>query len=162
MIGSVHCPMQSRGEIIKFARLLNICICIALIFLLQGLHHMWLWISLMTQRDSLHTLSRKIQASNTRLSHRNMTGYKSTKIHSSPMNGYLYGLDTGNTSDYFSSSESQPQGYTSCPTTPLTNRRFDFDFSKTKQVKVLEVVWFKVIENHLENSFWLTNRQLFV
>ena len=101
---------------------------------LQGLHHMWLWISLMTQRESLHTLSRKIQATNSKLSHRNMTGYKTSKIHSSPMNGFLYGQDLGNTSDYFSASESQQGGYTSCPTTPLSNRRkFDFDFSKTSQ-----------------------------
>jgi len=100
----------------------------------EGLHHMWLWISLMTQRDSLHTLSKKIQATNSRVTHRDMTGYKGTKVHSSPMNGYLYGVDTGNTSDYFSSSESQPTGYTSCPTTPLSNRkRFDFEFSKTSQ-----------------------------
>merc|ERR1712186_12615 len=56
----------------------------------EGLHHMWLWISLMTQRESLHTLSRKIQ--------------------SSPMNGFLYGQDLGNTSDYFSASESQLGG----------------------------------------------------
>ena len=81
---------------------------------------MWLWISLMTQRDSLHSLTQRIQTTNNKLHHHNMTGYKTSKIHSSPMKGYLYGQDSGNTSDYFSAGET---GYTSCPTTPLNTRR---------------------------------------
>ena len=78
---------------------------------------MWLWISLMTQRDSLHSLTQRIQTTNSKLHQRNMTDYKTSKIHSSPMKGYLYGQDSGNTSDYFSAGET---GYTSCPTTPLS------------------------------------------
>ena len=81
---------------------------------------MWLWISLMTQRDSLHSLTQRIQTTNSKLHHRNTTDYKTSKIHSSPMKGYLYGQDSGNTSDYFSAGET---GYTSCPTTPLSTRR---------------------------------------
>merc|ERR1711997_951288 len=65
-----------------------------------------------------------------------MGGYKSSKIQSSPLKSYLYSQEStssGYTSDYFSAGESQPGGYTSCPTTPLTSRRkFDFDFSKAK------------------------------
>jgi len=101
----------------------------------EGLHHMWLWISLMTQRESLQTISRKIQATNSKTLQQNPRGYKSSKIHSSPLKNYLYSQETssGYTSDYFSAGESQPGGYTSCPTTPLSSRRkFDFDFSKPK------------------------------
>ena len=97
---------------------------------------MWLWISLMTQRESLQTISRKIQATNSRTLQQNTGGYKSSKIQSSPLKTYLYSQETsssGYTSDYFSAGESQPGGYTSCPTTPLnTRRKFEFDFNKTK------------------------------
>merc|ERR1719278_2217859 len=101
----------------------------------EGLHHMWLWISLMTQRESLQTISRKIQATNSKTLQQDTRGYKSSKVHSSPLKSYLYSQDTssGYTSDYFSAGESQPGGYTSCPTTPLnTRRKFEFDFNKTK------------------------------
>merc|ERR1711971_99938 len=107
----------------------------------EGLHHMWLWISLMTQRESLQTISRKIQATNSRTLQQNTRGYKSSKVQASPLKTYLYsqessttsGYTSGYTSDYFSAGESQAAGYTSCPTTPLnTRRKFDFDFQKTK------------------------------
>merc|ERR1711997_420325 len=102
-----------------------------------GLHHMWLWISLMTQRESLQTISRKIQATNSRTL-QNTRGHKSSKIQASPLKTYLYSQESssstsGYTSDYFSAGETQAAGYTSCPTTPLnTSRKFDFDFQKTK------------------------------
>merc|ERR1711971_944241 len=107
----------------------------------EGLHHMWLWISLMTQRESLQTISSKIQATNSRTLQQNTRGYKSSKVQASPLKTYLYsqessttsGYTSGYTSDYFSAGESQAAGYTSCPTTPLnTRRKFDFDFQKTK------------------------------
>ena len=98
---------------------------------------MWLWISLMTQRESLQTISRKIQATNSRTL-QNTRGHKSSKIQASPLKTYLYSQESssstsGYTSDYFSAGETQAAGYTSCPTTPLnTSRKFDFDFQKTK------------------------------
>merc|ERR1719323_2800716 len=43
----------------------------------EGLHHMWLWISLMTQRQSSHSVSKKVQESNSSrsntLNNQNMT-----------------------------------------------------------------------------------------
>merc|ERR1712223_2142797 len=102
----------------------------------EGLHHMWLWISLMTQRESLQTISRKIQATNSKTLLQNTRGYKSSKIQSSPLKNYLYSQESstssGYTSDYFSAGESGLGGYTSCPTTPLnTRRKFEFDFQKS-------------------------------
>merc|ERR1719278_466815 len=102
----------------------------------EGLHHMWLWISLMTQRESLQTISRKIQATNSKTFLQNTRGYKSSKIQSSPLKNYLYSQDNSNssgyTSDYYSAGESQPGGYTSCPSTPLnTRRKFEFELNKT-------------------------------
>merc|ERR1712223_779527 len=94
----------------------------------EGLHHMWLWISLMTQKESLQTISRKIQATNSRTLQQDLRGYKTSKIPSSPMRSYLYSPDSssGYSSDSFSA------GHPSCPTTPLnTRRKFEFDFSKT-------------------------------
>merc|ERR1719336_1038988 len=110
----------------------------------EGLHHMWLWISLMTQRESRDSLSRRIQESNSRTLTRNHSRSMSSTT-TSPWSKYLYTnqtQDPGYTSDYFSSCEYQSpdtsrsssrqdfySGYTSCPTTPINNRKkFDFSF----------------------------------
>merc|ERR1719499_2560566 len=70
----------------------------------EGLHHMWLWISLMTQRQSPQLVSRKIKEAN------------KTSASSSPR--------TYSRLDHYNS------GYTSCPTTPINNRKkFDFNFT---------------------------------
>ena len=113
---------------------------------------MWLWISLMTQRDSLHSLTQRIQTTNNKLQHHNMTGYKSSKVHSSPMKSYLYGQDTGNTSDYFSAGESQTGGYTSCPTTPLTTRRNGLETSQDLKKRETGNVSQSSRQTHRSNS----------
>lgn len=118
----------------------------------EGLHHMWLWISLMTQRESRDSVSRRIQESNSRTltrnhSSRSMSSTSAVSTTTSPWSKYLYtnqNQDPGYTSDYFSSCEFQSpdtsrsssrqdfySGYTSCPTTPINNRKkFDFSFVK--------------------------------
>merc|ERR1719410_1988516 len=116
----------------------------------EGLHHMWLWISLMTQRESRDSVSRRIQESNSRTltrnhSSRSMSSTSAVSTTTSPWSKYLYTIQTqdpGYTSDYFSSCEFQSpdtsrsssrqdfySGYKSCPTTPINNRKkFDFSF----------------------------------
>merc|ERR1719347_1109868 len=122
----------------------------------EGLHHMWLWISLMTQRQSPQLVSKKIKETNKtssssspRTYSRSLSGNSSS---TSPWSKYLYTGDTGqggngNTSDYFSSGEycsdssrsssrldHYNSGYTSCPTTPINNRKkFDFNFTSEHQ-----------------------------
>jgi len=125
----------------------------------EGLHHMWLWISLMTQRQSSHSVSRKIQETNkTTSSSSARTKYSRSMsdnaTSTSPWSKFLYNGDSGtgaggngNTSDYFSSGEycsdssrsssrldHYNSGYTSCPTTPINNRKkFDFNFTSEHQ-----------------------------
>ena len=46
--------------------------------LLQGLHHMWLWISLMTQRESPRAVSRKVAEQNAKTVTRNYSNRSSS------------------------------------------------------------------------------------
>jgi len=113
----------------------------------EGLHHMWLWISLMTQRQSPGLVSKKIQETNSKTSSSSRTYSRSLSSNTttSPWSRYLYtgDRDQGYTSDYYSSGEyysdnsrsssrlgQHNSGYTSCPTTPINNKKkFDFNFS---------------------------------
>jgi len=108
----------------------------------EGLHHMWLWISLMTQKQSPGLVSKKIQETNSKTSSRTYSRSLSNNTTTSPWSRYLY-TDPGYTSDYYSSGEyysdnsrsssrlgHHNSGYTSCPTTPISNKKkFDFNFS---------------------------------
>lgn len=46
--------------------------------MLQGLHHMWLWISLMTQRESPRAVSRKVAEQNAKTVTRNYSNRSSS------------------------------------------------------------------------------------
>ena len=124
----------------------------------QGLHHMWLWISLMTQRLSSQEIARRVEESNKRqytrytaacaetaadiLSHfRSSSSNTVTRTTTtSPWSKHLYSnqymgetSSSGYSSDYFSDSRQDyyslgQGGYVSCPTTPVNTRK-KFDFS---------------------------------
>ena len=55
--------------------------------MLQGLHHMWLWISLMTQRESPRAVSRKVAEQNAKTVTRNYSNRSSSvaRLFSSPI-----------------------------------------------------------------------------
>merc|ERR1719471_373824 len=96
----------------------------------EGLHHMWLWISLMTQRQPHSVVSKKVQESNSSrsntLNKQNMTrsrSYTSSQSTStSPWSKYLYNSNNSNisnnssdpvsgyTSDYYSSGDTSRPG----------------------------------------------------
>merc|ERR1719445_1615234 len=92
----------------------------------EGLHHMWLWISLMTQKEN--TSNHFIESQSQTLPNRKVS--TSTP---SPWSSYLYTSYSNNSSDYPSSSSSSYSSTTSssgsssdsshyntysCPTTP--------------------------------------------
>lgn len=106
----------------------------------EGLHHMWLWISLMTQRLSSQELARRVQESNKRQYTRSNSSNTVTRTTvTSPWSAHLYTnqevSSSGYSSDYWSDSASRQDhctrgqgGYVSCPTTPVNTRK-KFDFS---------------------------------
>merc|ERR1719225_1639414 len=106
----------------------------------EGLHHMWLWISLMTQRLSSREVTRRVHETNKRLYTRSNSSNTVTRTTTtSPWSKHLYSgqgetSSSGYSSDYFSDSASRSSdhdtrgGYSSCPTTPVNTRR-KFDFS---------------------------------
>jgi len=109
----------------------------------EGLHHMWLWISLMTQRLSSQEVARRVQESNRRQYTRSNSSNTVTRTTvTSPWSTHLYSpqhqaeaSSSGYSSDYFSDSASRQDhytrgqgGYVSCPTTPVNTRK-KFDFS---------------------------------
>lgn len=107
----------------------------------EGLHHMWLWISLMTQRLSSQELARRVQESNKRQYTRSNSSNTVTRTTvTSPWSTHLYSnqgaelSSSGYSSDYWSDSASRQDhtrgqgGYVSCPTTPVNTRK-KFDFS---------------------------------
>merc|ERR1711976_1078803 len=109
----------------------------------EGLHHMWLWISLMTQRLSSHEIARRVQESNRRqFTRSNSSNTVTRSTVTSPWSTHLYSQQqqaeassSGYSSDYFSDSASRQDhysrgqgGYVSCPTTPVNTRK-KFDFS---------------------------------
>jgi len=106
----------------------------------EGLHHMWLWISLMTQRLSSREVTRRVHETNKRLYTRSNSSNTVTRTTTtSPWSKHLYSgqgetSSSGYSSDYFSDSASRSSdhdtrgGYSSCPTTPVNTRK-KFDFS---------------------------------
>merc|ERR1711976_403225 len=109
----------------------------------EGLHHMWLWISLMTQRLSSQEIARRVQESNRRqFTRSNSSNTVTRSTVTSPWSTHLYSQQqqaeassSGYSSDYFSDSGSRQDhysrgqgGYVSCPTTPVNTRK-KFDFS---------------------------------
>merc|ERR1711976_600145 len=109
----------------------------------EGLHHMWLWISLMTQRLSSQEIARRVQESNRRqFTRSNSSNTVTRSTVTSPWSTHLYSQEqqaeassSGYSSDYFSDSASRQDhysrgqgGYVSCPTTPVNTRK-KFDFS---------------------------------
>merc|ERR1719232_2271210 len=108
----------------------------------EGLHHMWLWISLMTQRLSSQQLTRRVQESNKRQYTRSNSSNTVTRTTvTSPWSTHLYSnqgaelSSSGYSSDYWSDSASRQDqyrgrgGYVSCPTTPVNTRK-KFEQSK--------------------------------
>merc|ERR1711976_1103701 len=109
----------------------------------EGLHHMWLWISLMTQRLSSQEIARRVQESNRRqFTRSNSSNTVTRSTVTSPWSTHLYSQQqqaeassSGYSSDYFSDSASRQDhysrgqgGYVSCPPTPVNTRK-KFDFS---------------------------------
>eukprot|EP00090_Calanus_glacialis_P027992 TRINITY_DN4469_c0_g1_i4.p1 TRINITY_DN4469_c0_g1~~TRINITY_DN4469_c0_g1_i4.p1 ORF type:complete len:467 (+),score=156.04 TRINITY_DN4469_c0_g1_i4:630-2030(+) len=109
----------------------------------EGLHHMWLWISLMTQNDSPPTPDSLLLSEN---QSQTLPNRKVSNTSPSPWSSYLYTLPSSKNSDYASSSSypstssdsnspppssdySRPTSRLSdhntysCPTTPTTPRR---------------------------------------
>merc|ERR1712032_465117 len=115
----------------------------------EGLHHMWLWISLMTQRLSSQEIARRVQESNRRQYTRSSSSNTVTRTTTtSPWSKHLYSnqymgetSSSGYSSDYFSDSRqdcysSVQGGYVSCPTTPVnTRKKFDFNFPSVSETR---------------------------
>jgi len=115
----------------------------------EGLHHMWLWISLMTQRLSSQEIARRVQESNRRQYTRSSSSNTVTRTTTtSPWSKHLYSnqymgetSSSGYSSDYFSDSRqdcysSGQGGYVSCPTTPVnTRKKFDFSFPSVSETR---------------------------
>merc|ERR1712032_535439 len=115
----------------------------------EGLHHMWLWISLMTQRLSSQKITRRVQESNRRQYTRSSSSNTVTRTTTtSPWSKHLYSnqymgetSSSGYSSDYFSDSRqdcysSGQGGYVSCPTTPVnTRKKFDFSFPSVSETR---------------------------
>merc|ERR1719480_390126 len=115
----------------------------------EGLHHMWLWISLMTQRLSSQEIARRVQESNKRQYTRSSSSNTGTRTTTtSPWSKHLYSnqymgetSSSGYSSDYFSDSRQEcyslgQGGYVSCPTTPVnTRKKFDFSVPSVSETR---------------------------
>merc|ERR1719281_1572104 len=115
----------------------------------EGLHHMWLWISLMTQRLSSQEIARRVEESNKRQYTRSSSSNTVTRTTTtSPWSKHLYSnqymgetSSSGYSSDYFSDSRQDyyslgQGGYVSCPTTPVnTRKKFDFSVPSVSETR---------------------------